>query len=633
MKGYDIMFLAKTFKSIVAFLMSALMTFSSIVAADNTKMQVENATDTFVQSETSNQADIDLYPIVIVPGINHSKTYLCDENGNIKTNSDGEEIGGTLLYFDTDEMKKQIPKLIVPLFKMLITQKDNGFTDKVYEVCKNIFSVQSTDENGNNINNIVTKKYNYPISQMSEDEKSWVYRMIPMQKLTDEIGEDMVYFFTFNLFGNVMDSAKELDEYIQFVKKSTGKDKVTLMNVSLGGSVFTAYLDEYGSKDLHQVVNVVAALDGTDIVADLMSRQFNLDDEYFYHEYLSMIADENFGDIAYGYLINAALRIFPKSVFQGTVTRAMDALLEQLMINCPQIWACVPGARYDEVFSKYFNGNEKAELQAKLNRYHEAQLNLRENVISAVSSGVRIDNICGSDLDYGEVEYSFFNIVKSAGSVNSDGIIPLYSAGMGATGASSGRTLDSDGKYVNDKHTVDLSTSALPDNTWVFVSQHHEVGNNSAVLNLAKAIIVTPDEVKTNSSNEKYPMFNGSEYDKQLRRWRLPDAKNIDTSTLSDEDAAELSAAIVQAEAALDNTIADQQAIDEAQTRLENIMQKLGAFEPKEEESLLLPILRKIAEYISLALLKIYGSNGFSDGVSLAQRFSEIASERSYLLA
>lgn len=633
MKGYDIMFLTDAFKSVLAFLMSVLMTFSSAGVAENVKTQTQTSEYAVSSAAASKSADSDVYPVVIVPGINHSKTYLCDEDGNIKTNSDGEEIGGTLLYFDTDIIKKEVPKLIVPLFKMLITQKDNGFTDKAYEVLSEIFSVQATDENGNNINNIVTKKYNYPLSEMSEDEKSWVYRMIPMQKLTDEIGEEFVYFFTFNLFGNVMDSARELNEYIQFVKQSTGKDKVTLMNVSLGGSVFTAYLDEYGSEDLHQVVNVVAALDGTDIVADLMARQFNLDDEYLYHEYISMVADENLGDIAYGYLINAALRILPKSVFQGLLTRAMDALLEQLMINCPQIWACVPSARYDEVIDKYFADGEKTVLKAKLDRYHEAQLNLRENVQEAVASGVRIDNICGSDLNYGEVEYSFFNIVKSAGSVNSDGIIPLYSAGMGATGATPGTTLNASGKYVNDKKTIDLSTSALPDNTWVFVSQHHEVGNNSAVLNLAKAIIVTPDEVKTNSYNEKYPMFNGYEYDKQLRRWRLPDAKNIDTSSLSAEDAKELSEAIAQAEAALDSTIADQAMIDAAQTRLESIMEKLGAFEPSEEESIIMPILRKIAEYISKALLKLYGANGYSDGLELTRSFKKIEASKSYLVS
>lgn len=631
MKGHDTMFLTNAFKSIVAFLMSFVMTFSSAGVVESAKTQSVQADLTV--NAVQNESDSDLYPIIIVPGINHSQTYLCDESGNIKTDSDGNEIGGTLLYFNNDIIKQEVPKLIVPLFKMLITQKDNGFTDKVYEACKNIFSVQATDDEGNNINNIVTKKYNYPISQMSEDDKSWVYRMIPMQKLTDEIGEDNIYFFTFNLFGNVMDSAKELDEYIQFVKESTGKDKVTLMNVSLGGSVFTAYIDEYGYDDLHQVVNVVAALDGTDIVADLMARKFNLEDEYLYHEYLSMVAEENLGDIAYGYLINAALRIMPKSVFQGLLTRAMDALLEKLMINCPQIWACVPSARYDEVQAKYFADGEKSALKAKLDRYHEAQLNLRDNVQSAVNAGVRIDNICGSDLSYGEVEYSFFNIVASAGKVNSDGIIPLYSSSMGATGAVPGTTLSTSGKYVNDEKTVDLSTSVLPDNTWVFVSQHHEVGNNSAVLNLAKAIIVSPDSVKTNSSNENYPMFNGSEYDKQLRRWRLPDAKNIDMSSLSSEDAKELSEAILQAEDALNSTIADQNKIDEAQARLENIMQKLGAFTPKEEESAIMPVIRKVAEYGSLALLKVFGSNGYSDGVVLAKTFSAIESSGTYLVS
>lgn len=631
MKGFD--FMLKALRAATAFLMSVLMAFSSSGAIESAKNEVSDSAYAVSGAENPNTAETDSYPVIIVPGINHSVTYLCDENGNVKTDSKGSQIGGPLIYFDTDGIKKEIPKMILPLFKMLITQKDNGFTDKVYEICKKLFSVQATDENGNNVNNIVTRKFNYPISQMSDDDKDWVYRMIPMQKLTDEIGEDSVYFFTFNLFGNVLDSARELDEYIQFVKKSTGKDKVTLMNVSLGGSVFTAYLNEYGSGDLHQVVNVVAALDGTDIVADMLAREFKLDDEYIYHKYLAMVADENFGDIAYGYLINVALRILPKSVFQGILTRATDALLEELMINCPQIWACVPSARYDALSERYFPSGEKTELKAKLDRYHQAQLNLRENVKKAVASGVRIDNICGSDLGYGDEAYSFFNIVKSAGKVNSDGIIPLYSAGMGATGAVKGTTLDKDGKYVNDKKTVDLSSSALPDNTWVFVSQHHEVGNNSAVLNLAKAIIVTPDEVKTNSSNGKYPMFNGAEYDKTLRRWRLPDAKELQGSALSPEDSAELEAAIAQAEAALDNTIADQSAIDSAQTRLENILQKLGKFEPEKAESPILPVVRKIAEYISRAMLKLYGSNGFTDGLTLFKAFGRIESSKTYLVS
>lgn len=631
MKGFD--FMLKALRAATAFLMSVLMAFSSSGAIESAKNEVSDPAYAVSGAENPNTAETDSYPVIIVPGINHSVTYLCDENGNVKTDSKGSQIGGPLIYFDTDGIKKEIPKMILPLFKMLITQKDNGFTDKVYEICKKLFSVQATDKNGNNVNNIVTRKFNYPISQMSDDDKDWVYRMIPMQKLTDEIGEDSVYFFTFNLFGNVLDSARELDEYIQFVKKSTGKDKVTLMNVSLGGSVFTAYLNEYGSGDLHQVVNVVAALDGTDIVADMLAREFKLDDEYIYHKYLAMVADENFGDIAYGYLINVALRILPKSVFQGILTRATDALLEELMIDCPQIWACVPSARYDALSERYFPSGEKTELKAKLDRYHQAQLNLRENVKKAVASGVRIDNICGSDLGYGDEAYSFFNIVKSAGKVNSDGIIPLYSAGMGATGATIGTTLDKDGKYVNDKKTVDLSSSALPDNTWVFVSQHHEVGNNSAVLNLAKAIIVTPDEVKTNSSNGKYPMFNGAEYDKTLRRWRLPDAKELQGSALSPEDSAELEAAIAQAEAALDNTIADQSAIDSAQTRLENILQKLGKFEPEKEESPILPVVRKIAEYISRAMLKLYGSNGFTDGLTLFKAFGRIESSKTYLVS
>ena len=69
-----------------------------------------------------------------------------------------------------------------------------------------------------------------------------------------------------------MDSAANLNEYIQQVKKATGHDKVNLLNVSLGGTIFTAYLDAYGYKDINQVVNAVSATDGSEIIADFLTR-------------------------------------------------------------------------------------------------------------------------------------------------------------------------------------------------------------------------------------------------------------------------------------------------------------------------------------------------------------------------
>lgn len=600
----------QTIKQLVAFLMSIVM------AASGTGVVYQPGfmSDSPAVQETAVDCE---YPVVIVPGINHSPTYLCDEEGDVKKSSDGADIGGSLLIFNNDVLKRELPKLAIPLVSSLITQSDRGLTEKAYEVCKSVFAVQQTDDEGNTVQNIIAKKFDYPVSQMNEEDKSWFYIMLPVQKLSEEIGEENIYLFTFNLVGNPMESAKALDEYIEMVKAQTGKDKVTLLNVSLGGTIFTAYVDEYGYEDIHQVVNVVAALDGTDIIADMMMRSFNLTDEYFYNDFVAMIADENMGDITYGYLINVALRIFPKEVLQTLISRVMDALLETVMINSPQLWALVPSARYDEVCEKYLSDGSKPVLKEKLDRYHQAQLNLRENVLKAAQAGVRIDNICGSDLCYGEDEYTFFNIVKSAQTVNGDGIIPLYSAGMGATGANIGTTLTSyNEKYTNEAKTVDISTSYLPDNTWVFEKQHHEVGNNSVVLNLAKEIIVRPETLPTNSTEgNAFPMFNGSQYDKTIRRWRIPEAEEIDLSLLSEEDAQKLRKAIDEAKAVLSGTIADNEKAKAATENLTNMLIKLGVLDAEKEEGFVMPFIRKGMGILSAKLVEIYGSNGFSDGV------------------
>lgn len=79
------------------------------------------------------------------------------------------------------------------------------------------------------------------------------------------------------------------------VKRQTGHDKVDLLPVSLGGTILTAYLDAYGHKDINSIVGVVACLNGTDIVADMMARDFNISDEYLHHEYIPTILKESNG--------------------------------------------------------------------------------------------------------------------------------------------------------------------------------------------------------------------------------------------------------------------------------------------------------------------------------------------------
>lgn len=568
-------------------------------------------------------------PVIILPGINHSPTYLYDEDNNPVMNGDSQ-VGGTLLILNEAALSAgAIVKAVASVLATIAFQTNIGLDTVAYDLVCDLFKYQRCDENGDHVENLQTKRWNHSLEYMTQDELDWTYRMVPMKALVDEIGKDHVYFFTFNLVGDPLDSADDLAEYIDMVKEQTGHDKVTLLPVSLGGTVLTAYLDKYGHGELDQIVNAVACLDGTDIVADMYAREWRLDDdEYLYHEFISNIFVESEDSPTLGYLINSLLHIVPRAGIDALLSGAISGILDTLMINCPQFWAMLPSYRYEALADRYLA--DKPVLRARTDRFQQARLNLKQNILDAVEDGVRVNSIAGANLDLGEEMYTYFNIVASAEKVNSDGIVNLTSTTLGATGAAGSNTLDDvdyekntycdnpDHNHISPDNMVDTSTAILPENTWVFLDQHHEVGYNDVVLNLAKAIILG-EVTDVNDNPEKYPQYNGPCKTRDIRRWKLPDAKKVDQSTLSAEDKAELNAAIAQAEEVLAMTVADQEKVEAAENRLIAILHKVGAegyenIEP-EEESPLDPVLEKVTYAMSKGSLFLFGAGSPVDRI------------------
>ncbi len=568
-------------------------------------------------------------PVIVLPGINHSPTYLYDADDKPVMNGDSQ-VGGTLLILNEAALSAQaIVKVAASAIATIAFQTNVGLDKVAYDLVCDLFKYQRCDENGDHVENLKTQRWNHSLERMTEDELEWTYRMVPMKALVDEIGEDHTYFFTFNLVGDPMDSADDLAEYIDMVKEQTGHDKVTLLPVSLGGTVLTAYLDKYGHGEIDQIVNAVACLDGTDIVADMYAREWRLDDdEYLYHEFISQIFVESEGNPTLGYLINTLLHIIPRSGIDALLSGAISGIIDTLMVNCPQFWAMLPSYRYEALADRYLS--DKPALRERTDRFQEARLNLKQNILDAVEDGVRVNSIAGANLDLGEEMYTYFNIVASAEKVNSDGIINLSSTTLGATGAAGNNTLaDVDYEkntycdnpahnHVSPDNMVDTSTAILPENTWIFLDQYHEVGYNDVVLNLAKAIILG-EVTDVNDNPEKYPQYNGHCQTRDIRRWTLPDAERVDQSTLSAEDKAELNAAMEQAREVLRMTVANKEKVAAAENRLRAILHKVGAegyenIEP-EEETVLDVAFEKITYAMSKGSLFLFGAGSPVDRI------------------
>lgn len=213
---------------------------------------------------------------------------------------------------------------------MLITQKDDGFTDKTSDVLAEMLSVNRTNPDGTLANKIETVRYYQSFAECDEEDREYFYRMVPVQPLTGVVGEDHVYFFTFNAFGEPYEAAKDLNDYIQMVKEQTGHEKVNLLPVSLGGTVATAYFSAYPeTQDINKVVNVVAALDGSSIVSDLLKGSNIITDEYLYTDlFLDLIGE----DEPLSYLVNILVRTIPRQVIYDLLDKALSKVLDTLVV-------------------------------------------------------------------------------------------------------------------------------------------------------------------------------------------------------------------------------------------------------------------------------------------------------------
>lgn len=507
------------YKKIISVILAMVMTFSVFAIGASAETQVAADGTGYIPAA----ADGEVIPTIIMPGIGQSEsTYV---------NEDGKEItGGLLLIDDTDLVGKILKTLALPLLASIFTRGVRlNLADAVYKTVKDLFYIQASDKQGNAVNDLELAYYPYPLSQYEEDNKSWFYTMLPMEPVIEEInnvygvdGEDYTYLYTFQLISDPMKSAEGLFDYIEMVKEQTGASKVNLVAISLGGTILSAYCDLVMEKggdfsDINNIINIVACLNGTDLFADFFARHWNLADEFLMDEYITSICEANDMAPYLASLIKIAVkRIIPKEVLYTILTGAMDALLDNMLVNCAQFWAMVPSDRYEELADRYLVGAEYAKLRAAADRFQEARLDLVPNLNYAHDNyGVNVYSVAAYGMQYTTGEYNFFGITGSSATSNSDAIVDIDSASMGATYAVAGEKLAS-GERLSPDGELDISTCAFPDTTWFFRNQHHEVGRNDVILKLLAKIIT--GQIEDVNSDPAFPQFNYGRVTRNLTR-------------------------------------------------------------------------------------------------------------------
>ena len=405
------------------------------------------------------------YPVIIVPGIGQSKVVETDAAGNTLRTVWPLNVNKDALL---DRMKG-------PFMKMMFLRRDGSFLSALRETVAETADGIATNPDGSMRHKLKAVTYPYPFSECSEDEKRYIYKMAPVQGLAKLIGEENIFFFSYNSFDKPYTVAAQLREFTAMVKQRTGSDKMNFMPLSLGGAMFTAYLDAYGAGDVHRIVYFVPALAGTVTIRDVFRKNIVLDN-------LPALIDGMANPTLAGTL-KSLLATMPEGTPRRAADAALDTALETVLTGSGAMWACLPPDAYGELAAKYLSDPAHAALKAEADRYHAAQTALPETLRSLAEQGIGIYICCC----YGR---KLMEALGSAESVSSDGVIDIYSASLGATAAAPGKKLAADEikdeAYLSPEGALDASTGAFPESTWYFYDQYHDsIAYNDTALEVA----------------------------------------------------------------------------------------------------------------------------------------------------
>ena len=299
------------------------------------------------------------------------------------------------------------------------------------------------------------------------------------------------------------------------------------------------------------------------------------------------------------------------------IHRTVEELRDCILANSTCMWALTPSSEYETLYQRYLADGSREKLRAELEFFHEAQTHAKDNILYLKDQGVEVFDLVNYD-------HYFYPLIDDWQEYNADGVIQLDSTSAGATSCPIYTTLPADykqqntyctcgGNHISPDRKVDASTGYLCETTFYFDEGDHErTGGNDVIISLAVELLTNDDFKDVHTYPEIYPQFNTARFTKWLRS-ALASAKEIDTTALSAEDAAELRAAIAECDAMLANTIVDLDETNHAEQRLDDILVKIGRKDPPKQMSAFQVRWTNLMHKISDWAYEKLGARGYSD--------------------
>lgn len=409
-------------------------------------------------------------PLIVIPGFCQSKIDLVDEKGNFIKRAWPPKV----------DIKKAAKAVLPSYIKTVITRKDKGFSKAVGGIFSDVLELIAVNPDGEYKHNVRPVRDMRPMSEFTDSMKGFVRKIAPVRTLSEMIGEENIFLFSYNAFGKPEQTAHELEEFIENVRKTTGSEKVDLLPYSLGGPLSLAYFHMYGDKnEVRRLLYMVPALDGSELISDIMDRKVDRKQGY---SLLEFIFSQKVSD-----LFRKVLAFVPWDVRYKVLYEGLDVTERLVLRNSPFMWSLIPTEKYGEISERLLSDGEHGELRKMTDGFFEVRKNAREILIRQKDRGTGIF-ICAG---YGR---RLLDLCLD-GSISSDGIIALTSASLGAKAMPLDRT--------DDTKAISPETGIFPDRTWFIKELNHvRIVEGNATDKLTAAVFTSKDNITVDTYSE-----------------------------------------------------------------------------------------------------------------------------------
>ena len=501
-------------KKIISFILALTMLFAVMAPAASAFVAAPQAGKT---------------PIIYIRG-NGEQIYAADGVTPIKATF--EDLGlegdasGTDSGIDKDTIVETAVNILKPfIMEGLIFDEWDNYGKVIYEEISVLFKDAGLDHDGNPLNG--TRVGNAELAKSeSEAASSWNY------------SRNAVYQFCYDWRLSPYDSLERLHTYVQTIMTATGSTQVSFVGRCLGGSLMSAYIDEYGH--LGHIKNVMFSdvlSNESTFISKAFSGQIEFDAKLIERyagqlDYCGKNVSNGvgfvFSDLLYE-IVFESMSFFNQVEITDSLLDGVESLYERLYkalvpALCHAIgfatqvnnWTCVAEEDMDTALDLMFGakGTETREMYsgliAKIEKY---RTNISKDLTGfydrAKANGIHVGFLG---------KYGYLNAPLTVGAdLLSDTLVSLEDATMGATCAKIGKTLSDDyiaarvaegkGKYISTDKMVDLSTCYTPDTTWIFKNTHHNIAEQTDPV--IKAFLNGDKEtVDTIKASKGYSQFN-----------------------------------------------------------------------------------------------------------------------------